>query len=112
MLKQIGKLITEPLRKGDESRPLGWRLGMRLNHIHNDLHSNHPKLWNAIVMTGRRLICRPFGHRWSRFSAVKYGDFGDSRICKICRISHGKHRGIDTYHETHRNGAWAKIAKP
>ena len=66
MLKQIGKLITEPLRKGDKSRPLRWRMGMRLNHIHNDLHSKHPKLWNAIVMTARTLICKPLGHRWIR----------------------------------------------
>src|SRR5450830_953821 len=50
VLKQIGKFITEPLRKGDKSRPLRWRMGMRLNHIHNDLHSKHPKLWNAVVM--------------------------------------------------------------
>lgn len=111
MLKQIGKLITEPLRKGDESRPLRWRLRMRLNHIHNDLYSNHPRLWNAIVMAGRALICKPFGHRWTRFEAVKYGDYGNCRTCKICRISHGQYRGIDTYHETHRPGGWTKIEK-
>ncbi len=82
MLKQIGKLITEPLRKGEKSWPLRWRMGMRLNHIHNDLHSHHTKLWNVIVMSARALICKPFGHRWTRFEAVKYGDFGSSRICK------------------------------
>ncbi|AIG01660.1 Uncharacterised protein [Pseudomonas fluorescens] len=63
MLKKIGKLISEPLRKDDKSRPPRWRLGMRLNHIHNDLHSNHPKPCNAIVMAGRPLIYKPFGYR-------------------------------------------------
>lgn len=112
MLKQIGKFITEPLRKGDKHRPLKWRMGMRLNHIHLALHGDYPRTWNVIVLAGRLLICKPFGHRWSRFSPVKYGDFGDSRMCKVCRISHGKHRGVDTYHETHRPGGWTPITKP
>ncbi|WP_145132456.1 MULTISPECIES: hypothetical protein [unclassified Pseudomonas] len=112
MLKQIGKLITEPLRKDAHNRPLGWRMGMRLNHIHNDLRLNYPRTWNVIIQVGRALICKPFGHRWSRFEVVKYGDFGDSRTCRVCRISHGQHRGVDTYHETHRRGGWNKIAKP
>lgn len=112
MLKQIGKFVTEPLRKDDKSRPLRWRMGMRLNHIHNDLHYKHSKIWNAVVMTARTLICKPFDHHWTKFTAVKYGDFGSSRICKVCRISHGHHRGIDTYHETHRQDGWNKIDKP
>lgn len=112
MLKQIGRFITEPLRKGDKYRPLKWRMGMRLNHIHLDLHCNYPRTWNAIVLAGRWLICKPFGHRWTGFSPVKYGDFGDSRMCRVCRISHSQHRGIDTYHETHQRGGWTKITNP
>lgn len=112
MLKQISKFITEPLRKGDKHRPLGWRMGMRLNHIHNAFRYEYPRIWNVIVLAGRVLICKAIGHRWSRFEAVKYGDFGNSRTCKVCRISHGQHRGVDTYHETHRRGGWTEIKKP
>ncbi|MNH40205.1 hypothetical protein D3C79_1014920 [compost metagenome] len=85
---------------------------MRLNHIHLELRRNYPRTWNAVVLAGRWLICKPFGHRWSHFEAVKFGDFGNSRMCKVCRISHAQHRGVDSYHETHRPGGWTPIAKP
>ncbi|MCS3467147.1 hypothetical protein M2401_000868 [Pseudomonas sp. JUb42] len=112
MIKYFWRLATEPLRKGDPSRPLRWRMGMRLNHIHNHLRMKHPKVWVVIIATARTLLCRPFGHRWNNFEHVKYGDFGVSRSCKVCRLCHRSQDGADTYHDTHRPGGWVKVDKP
>lgn len=111
MLKQIYNLAAEPFRPGDKHRPLRWRVGMRLNHLNHELRAKWPRIYNAYIQTVRFAVCRIFGHRWTSWEHVKYGDFGVSRTCRACQMHHGEHRGENTFHETHRRGGWVKLNK-
>lgn len=111
MMKQIWNLIIEPLCKARApGQPLRWRMGMRLNHL-NLAAMKWPRCYNAGIQLIRFVLCNRFGHRWGRWSHVKYGNFGESRTCKACRIHHSKNeKGVHAYFDTHRPGGWKKIA--
>ena len=110
---RVFRLLTEVLKKDEPNRPLKWRLRMRLNHIRLQLDGHH-RTWAFIILSARLLICNTIGHRWSKWSVIKYGNFGDSRTCKVCLMNHTKdEKGVTSYTETHdKRTGWQKVNSP
>ena len=67
-MNRFFNFLIEPFRKGDEHRPLLWRMKMRWSHLPN---------WF------RKIPCM-FGHWWSDWSPIKYASIGRERNCKVC----------------------------
>lgn len=111
MIKLIFMLLTEVFRKDPNPyRPLSWRLGMRINHINLSLKGRYPRLYNAAIQALRHTVCRLYGHAWSEWETVKYGNFGRSRGCKVCLMNHNRKSGEDSFCDTHRGGGWVRLS--
>lgn len=107
---RVWRRIQEPYLKLDKT-DLAWRKKMRMNHVRLALEFDHKATWNFLIMAARLLICKPFGHRWSDWENVKYGDFGEGRTCKRCQCQHRKEKGVETFYDGHFSG-WDKIRHP
>lgn len=90
-------------------QPLGWRLGVRLNHIANHMQRHLNGVWNVIILWARLFICGPYGHRWTAFEYDNVPGGGRYRGCKICKVHHSVTAKSETWTDTHRAGVWRKI---
>lgn len=88
-----------------------WLLGCVRNSLGHYFQSEYPRTHATFRLAARLLICNTMGHRWSRWEAVKYGDFGNSRRCKACMVHENDEKGVHTFCETH-NRTWRGIVNP
>ena len=107
VLVRFAVFLKEPFKKLDK-RDLKWRMGMRWNHVVNELRFNHTTTWNLIIMSGRLFICSVFKHRWADWETVKYVGGERSRKCSVCHAVHTKRGEEERYHDGH-NSHWPEI---
>lgn len=88
-----------------------WLLSCARNSLGHFIQSEYPTTHSFFRLAGRLVICNTIGHRWTRWEAVKYGDFGNSRKCKVCLVNETKQNGESRYCETHTR-TWRKIVNP
>lgn len=110
---RVVRLVLEPLKKDGPHRPLWWRMKMRLNHVRLQLDGHH-STWAFIILSARLFVCNTVGHRWTKWEQIKFGNFGDSRSCKVCLINHSKdEKGRIRYTETHdKRVGWQEVNSP
>lgn len=88
-----------------------WLLSCARNSLGHAIQSDYPRTHSFFRLAGRLVICNTIGHHWTRWEAVKYGDFGNSRKCKICLVNETNQAGESRYCETHTR-TWRKIVNP
>lgn len=88
-----------------------WLIKCTWNSFGHTFQSEYPRTHAFVRLAGRLIICNTIGHRWTSWEAVKYGDFGNCRSCKVCLINETKHRGVSDFCETH-NRTWRRIVNP
>lgn len=88
-----------------------WLVSCAWNSLGHAVKSDYPLTNTFFRLAGRLVVCNTIGHRWTRWEAVKYGDFGNSRKCKVCLVNETKQAGESRYCETHSR-TWRKIVNP
>ncbi len=103
-------LATEPFIKRFEG-DLKWRMRVRKNHLYHSSVEQIPTFLNMGIQAVRLFYCNILGHKWGDFENVKYGDFGQERVCNACRLHEVEHNGESSFHETHHRNGWKTITQ-
>lgn len=88
-----------------------WLLRVAYSSVRSTFAREYLTSHAFVRLAARLLICNTVGHRWNNWEAVKYGNFGSSRMCKACLVHQNNLNGVYRFSETH-GSEWKGIVDP